>query len=84
MTSLPADTFGLAQRGRIVEGMYADLVLFDPETVADRATYDDPKQEPVGIVLVIVNGAIAYENGRHTGAGGGRMLRYQSPAAPAR
>lgn len=77
MTSLPADTFGVVERGRIAEGMYADLVLFDPDMVADRATYDDPKREPVGIVLVIVNGAIAYQGGQHTGAGSGRMLRYR-------
>lgn len=80
MTSLPADTFGLVERGRIAEGMYADLVLFDPDAVADRATYDDPKHEPQGIELVVVNGAIAYEHGRHTGAGSGRMLRYRAAA----
>jgi N-acyl-D-amino-acid deacylase len=81
MTSLPAQTFGLVERGRIAEGMYADLVLFDPDTVADRATYDDPKREPVGVELVVVNGVIAYERGRHTGAGSGRMLRYRTAAA---
>lgn len=80
MTSLPADAFGLVERGRIAEGMYADLVLFDPDAIADRATYDDPKQEPQGIELVVVNGAIAYEHGRHTGAGSGRMLRYRTAA----
>ncbi len=80
MTSLPAQTFGLVERGRIAEGMYADLVLFDPDTVADRATYDDPKREPVGVELVVVNGVIAYERGRHTGAGSGHMLRYRVAA----
>jgi N-acyl-D-aspartate/D-glutamate deacylase len=77
MTSLPCDRFGLAARGRIAEGNWADLVLFDPATVRDLATYKDPKQEPVGIKMVVVNGAVAYEDGRHTGAGAGRMLRYE-------
>lgn len=81
MTSLSCDRFGLTDRGRVAEGLYADLVLFDPATVIDTATYDDPKQEPVGIDLVIVNGTVALENGVHTrestGKGAGRMLTYQ-------
>jgi N-acyl-D-amino-acid deacylase len=77
MSALPAEVFGLTDRGLIAEGKYADLVLFDPDTVRDTATYDDPKREPEGISLVVVNGAVAYENGRHTGAGSGRMLRYR-------
>ena len=77
MTSLPAQTFGLVDRGIIAEGKWADLVLFDPATIRDTATYDDPQREPEGIALVVVNGAVAYEDGRHTGAGSGRMLRYQ-------
>jgi N-acyl-D-aspartate/D-glutamate deacylase len=82
MTSLPAQTFGLAGRGVVAEGAWADLVLFDPATVRDTATYDDPKREPEGITLVIVNGAITYANGRHTGARGGRMLRYLTDEIP--
>jgi len=78
MTSLSCDRFGLVDRGRVVEGGFADLVLFDPATVLDTATYDDPKQEPVGIDLVVVNGAIALDQGQHTGVGTGRMLRYQA------
>jgi N-acyl-D-amino-acid deacylase len=77
MTSLPAERFGLAGRGRVAEGYWADLVLFDPATVRDLATYDDPKREPEGIALVVVNGEVAYEGGRHTGSGSGRMLRYR-------
>ncbi len=77
MTSLPADRFGLADRGRVAEGRFADLVLFDPDTVVDTATYDEPKQEPIGIDAVVVNGAVAYRSGTHTGAAAGRMLRYQ-------
>ncbi|MCP3912153.1 MAG: D-aminoacylase [Actinomycetia bacterium] len=77
MTSMSADRFGLVDRGRIVEGGYADLVLFDPETVIDTATFDDPKQEPSGIGLVVVNGAVALEQGTHSGVGSGRLLRYR-------
>lgn len=77
MTSLPCDRFGFAGRGRIQEGYYADLVLFDPVTVQDLATYEEPKQEPRGIPLVVVNGEVAYEEGKHTRVGAGRMLRYR-------
>ena len=77
MTSLACERFGLAGRGLVGEGYWADLVLFDPDTVLDTATYKEPKQEPIGIKLVVVNGEIAYEDGKHTGAGAGRMLRYR-------
>jgi len=50
------------------------------DTVIDTATYDDPKQEPDGIHLAVVNGQIAYRNGSHTGIGTGKMLRYRRPA----
>ena len=80
MTSLSADTFGIGERGRIREGYWADLVLFDPATIVDTATYDDPQREPEGIRLVVVNGAIAYDAGRHTGVGAGKMLRYRRDA----
>ena len=80
MTSLSAETFGLVERGRVREGYWADLVLFDPATVIDTATYDDPQQEPAGIRLVVVNGRVAYEDGRHTGVGAGKMLRYRNSA----
>ena len=81
MTSLSCDRFGLADRGRVAEGGFADLVLFDRDTVEDSATYDDPQREPTGIELVVVNGRIAYRNGEHTGAGSGRFLRYAPDAA---
>jgi len=77
MTSLPAARFGLAGRGLLREGAYADLVLFDPETVRDTATYEAPMQEPEGIALVVVNGVVACEHGSHTGAGTGRLLRFR-------
>ena len=80
MTSLSAETFGLLERGRIREGYWADLVLFDPATIIDTATYDDPKREPDGIQMVIVNGKVAYEQGTHTGVGSGKMLRYRRNA----
>jgi N-acyl-D-amino-acid deacylase len=77
MTSLAARRFGISGRGMLEPGAYADLVLFDPETVRDTATYDDPKQEPAGIDLVAINGAIACEAGRHTHAGSGRLLFFK-------
>ena len=80
MTSLSAETFGLVERGRVKEGYWADLVLFDPAAVADTATYDDPKREPDGIHLVVVNGHVAYDEGMHTGVGTGKMLRYRRSA----
>jgi N-acyl-D-aspartate/D-glutamate deacylase len=80
MTSLSAETFGLVERGRVRAGFWADLVLFDPATIVDTATYDDPQREPTGISLVVVNGEIAYERGAHTGVGAGKMLRYRQTA----
>jgi N-acyl-D-amino-acid deacylase len=80
MTSLASATFGLTDRGRIQEGFFADLVLFDPATIKDTATYDDPKQEADGISLVVVNGKVAYRDGTHTAAGSGKMLRYRRSA----
>ena len=74
MTSLSCDRFGFVDRGRIAEGQFADLVLFDPDTIIDTATYDDPKQEATGIDMVMVNGQIALRDGTHTGVGGGRLL----------
>ncbi|HVF32487.1 MAG TPA: D-aminoacylase [Acidimicrobiales bacterium] len=81
MTSLSCDRFGLTNRGRLFEGQHADLVVFDPDTVVDTATYDDPKQEPTGIDWVIVNGEVTVDHGRHTGAGAGRLLHYRQDTA---
>ncbi len=80
MTSLSCDRFGLVHRGRVEAGYWADLVLFDPDSVRDTATYADPKREPEGIRLVVVNGEVALEDGRHTGVGAGRLLRYRADA----
>ncbi len=76
MTSLSCDRFGLVDRGRVVEGGWADLVLLDETTVIDRATYDDPKQESFGIGLVTINGVVAYRDGVHQPVRAGRMLRH--------
>lgn len=75
MTSMPAEQVGLADRGRIAQGMKADLVLFDASTVADEATYDDPHRYPTGIRHVLVNGEPVVAAGEHTGARPGRILR---------
>lgn len=74
MTGLTAGQFGLADRGLLKPGAYADLVLFDPETVIDRATFEAPKQSATGIDLVVVNGQVIYRHGRPTEARPGRML----------
>ncbi len=66
MTGLPARKLGLTDRGLIKKGMAADLVLFDPDTIQDRATFEDPHQYPMGIVHVIVNGQAVVLNGEHT------------------
>jgi N-acyl-D-aspartate/D-glutamate deacylase len=75
MTSLPAGILGLHDRGTIAAGKRADLVIFDPETVADRATFEDPFQYPVGIETDIVNGVAVLDEGRHTNARPGKVLR---------
>jgi len=75
MTSLPADQFGFTDRGRITVGHAADLVIFDPARVADRATYEDPHQYPDGIATVIVNGVPVVRDGAHTNERPGRVLR---------
>jgi N-acyl-D-amino-acid deacylase len=75
MTSLPADLFGLAGRGRIALGNPADLVVFDPRAIVDRATYERPFQPPAGIGHVYVNGTAVLRDGEYTGARPGRVLR---------
>jgi N-acyl-D-amino-acid deacylase len=79
MTSRAARRLGLADRGLIRPGYRADLVLFDPATVADRATYDDPRRQCAGIPYVYVNGVPVIADGRHTGALPGRALRHRAP-----
>ena len=74
MTDGPARRFGLTRRGRLQPGYFADLVAFDPDTVTDTATYDDPRRFPVGIPWVMVNGQVAVEEGRCTGALAGQAV----------
>lgn len=80
MTSLPAATFKLWDRGLLRPGMAADLVVFDEKTVADRATFQQPKQYPAGVNFVIVNGQIVIENEKHSGAKPGQILRGRGSA----
>jgi N-acyl-D-amino-acid deacylase len=74
LSRLPADNLELDHRGRVEEGYYADIVVFDPATVADRATYDNPHQYSAGVRDVVVNGVAALRDGTHTGAFPGRAL----------
>jgi N-acyl-D-amino-acid deacylase len=76
MTSLPADRFGLAGRGRLTPGAWADVAVFDPHAFRDVATFTAPKQEPEGLHWVFVNGKLTYDLGRHTSARAGRLLRF--------
>ena len=75
MSGFPAQRLGLSDRGRVAEGLAADLVIFDPQTVIDRATFEDPHQYPVGIPYVFVAGVPVVDDGKHTGARPGRVLR---------
>ena len=81
MSGLTASQLHIRDRGLIKEGLAADLVLFDPATVADRATFTDPFQYPVGIDSVIVNGRIVLDHGRHTGERPGVVIRGRGAAA---
>ena len=74
MTSLPAQRLGLSDRGEVREGLKADLVVFDPAIVRDRATFDQPHQYAEGVTLVVVNGEVVFENGAMTGMRPGRVL----------
>ena len=75
MTSLPAQTFGLYKKGILRQKLDADIVIFDPETIIDNSTFDDPTQPPTGIHWVIVNGELAVENGQVIGATSDQVLR---------
>jgi N-acyl-D-aspartate/D-glutamate deacylase len=75
MTSLNAAKIGVDDRGLLRPGMFADITIFDPQSVMDRATYTDPFQYPQGIRYVVVNGKVVLGEDRHTGARPGRVLR---------
>lgn len=78
MTSLPAQTLGISDRGLLRDGYYADIVVFDPQKVRALATLDNPTEPPEGIEWVIVNGKVVVEQGRHTGVFPGRALRHRA------
>ena len=75
LTSLPADNLSLPDRGRLKRGALADIVVFDPSTIQDHATYEKPHQLSSGVSYVIVNGKMAVQQGRPTGAPTGRVVR---------
>lgn len=75
MTGMPAKRVGIADRGLLKEGLFADIVIFDPQRVIDRATFEMPNQHPVGVKYVIVNGKISVDDGKRTPALAGWPLR---------
>ena len=74
MTDNAARRFGLTGRGRLEQGYFADVVVFDADRIIDTATYDDPQQYPVGIPFVIVNGQVAVDQERCTGVMAGQAI----------
>ena len=77
MTSLPAQAFRVKRKGLLMEGFDADIVIFNPKTIIDKSTYEDPQQKPEGISYVLVNGEIAVENSKVIGANSGKVLRHK-------
>ena len=75
MTGGPAARVGLRDRGLLREEMFADITIFNPETVLDRATFENPNQYPTGIEYVLVNGQISVDKGQRTQALAGRVIR---------
>jgi N-acyl-D-amino-acid deacylase len=75
LAALPAKNLGLRRRGTLEEGSFADVVVFDPSTVADTATFDDPHRFATGMIHVFVNGEQVLRDGEHTGATPGRVVR---------
>ena len=75
MTSMAAQKLNLKNRGQILPGYFADITIFNPETVIDNATFVEPHQFPTGIEYVIVNGKVTIEKGKHTGQSAGQILR---------
>jgi N-acyl-D-amino-acid deacylase len=75
MTGAPAARVGLRERGLLRQGMFADITVFDPAKVIDRATFEAPNQYPTGIEYVLVNGKVSVDKAQRTPALGGRVLR---------
>ena len=74
MTGLPAQVFKLNGRGHLLPGYFADLVLFDPKTIIDRATYESPLEPATGIKQVFVNGRLSFVEGKGASLGAGRLI----------
>jgi len=74
LSGLPATNLELDRRGFLRKGYFADVVVFDPQTIADRATFENPHQYAVGVKHVLVNGVQVLKDGEHTGAKPGRAL----------
>jgi N-acyl-D-amino-acid deacylase len=74
MTSLPASNLRIARRGALAKGFFADVVVFDPATITDHATFDKPHQYATGVKHVFVNGVQVLADGEHTGAKPGRVV----------
>lgn len=83
MTSATARRLGIRDRGLLQPDLFADIVVFDPATIGDQASYEKPHQLPVGVKFVIVNGTVVMRNGEHTGAKPGRAVRGPGYVAPA-
>ncbi len=75
MTGLPATNLKLDKRGILAPDYFADVVIFDPETISDQATFEDPHQLATGVVHVFVNGDQVLNDGQHTGATPGRFVK---------
>jgi N-acyl-D-amino-acid deacylase len=75
LTSLPAQTLQITERGQLTTAYFADIVVFDPKTIAEHATYDKPQQYATGIKDVWVNGVQVMKDGEHTGQKPGRVVR---------
>jgi N-acyl-D-aspartate/D-glutamate deacylase len=82
MTGMPASRVGLRERGELRKGSFADITIFDPQRVRDRATFEQPNQYAEGINYVIINGHLAVDNGARTPALAGRILRGPGYRAP--
>jgi N-acyl-D-amino-acid deacylase len=77
MTSFPAQKFGLWKKGIVREGMDADVIIFDPDTIAERSTFQDPHQYPAGLPYVILNGQVVVDQERYTGKLAGQVVKKQ-------
>jgi len=77
LTSLPASNLALKHRGKLAAGYFADVVVFDPATIQDHATFEKPLQYSTGVTHVVINGGVALSNGEPTGKATGRVVRGQ-------